>query len=303
MREWRFLFPFFSILLALVAESTGMITKTEAVVLKAMKYRDTSKIVTFYTRKFGKLKGIAKGARQLRNKFGSSLDPLSRVALVFYKKEQRELHLISQCDLLGASKGIRSDLEKMATGLAVLELVDQLSHEEENEPLFLLLSETLERIETAGKNVTNLFYAFALRCSALLGFMPDVESCSSCRKTLSSLEGDRSALFRLSSGGILCSACAGDVRTARNGAQIRVTGHRDFAPSRDEGRIRMTIPAVKALSFLLHAPLVNVTALSLAPAAGNEIDGTLRLYLRQHFESMRPVKALDLLKKFEIARS
>ena len=282
-----------------------MITKTEAVVLKTMKYRDTSKIVTFYTRRFGKMRGIAKGARQLKNKFGSSLDPLSRVALVFYKKEQRELQLISQCDILGASKGIRSDLDKMATGLAVLELVDQLSHEEENEPLYLLLSETLERIETAGKNVTNLYYAFAVRCSALLGFMPDVSSCSACSRTLNSLEGEGSVLFRLSSGGIVCNTCAGERRSlvGRQYSHERSSGYRPSAGSRDEERIRISISTVKSLSFLLHAPLVNVTALALAPPEGNEIDGTLRLYLRQHFESMRPVKALDLIKKFDIVRS
>jgi DNA repair protein RecO (recombination protein O) len=77
-----------------------MITKTEAVVLKSMNYRDSSKIVTFYTRGFGKVKCIAKGARQMKSKFGAGLEPITNVSLVLYKKEHRELQLVSQCDAI-----------------------------------------------------------------------------------------------------------------------------------------------------------------------------------------------------------
>ena len=73
-----------------------MITKSEAIVLKSMDFRDSSKIVTFYTRSFGKLKGIAKGARQMKSKFGAALEPITRVSLVLYKKEHRDLQLISE---------------------------------------------------------------------------------------------------------------------------------------------------------------------------------------------------------------
>ena len=58
-----------------------VLTTTDAIVLKAMKYRDTSRIVTFYTRAFGKLRAIAKGARGPKNKFGSALEPLKRDCL------------------------------------------------------------------------------------------------------------------------------------------------------------------------------------------------------------------------------
>lgn len=285
---------------------SSMITKTDAVVLKAMKYRDTSKIVTFYTRRFGILKGIAKGARQRRSKFGSSLDPLSQVSLVIYKKEQRDLHLISQCDLRGSPKNTRSDLEKMAVGLAVLELVDQVAHEEEgHDALYSLLSEILDGIEHAEQNVLNFFFAFVLRSSALLGFLPDLNSCSVCRRSLDQLEGERSVLFKLSSGGMVCPACAGNDtnHTQHRGEQAQGFRERSASVGREEGRVRISVGSMKALSFLLQAPLAKITSLSLGPATGNEIDGTLRLYLRQHFENMKPLKALDLLRKFENTES
>ena len=64
-----------------------MIAKTEAVVLRSMKYRETSRIVSFYTKQFGKISGIVKGARSPKNAFGSALQPMSHVSLVLYKKD------------------------------------------------------------------------------------------------------------------------------------------------------------------------------------------------------------------------
>ena len=77
-----------------------MIESTDAIVLRAIKYGDTSKIVTLYTRRFGKVAVIAKGARSAKSKFGSALEPMSLIQAVFYRKENREVQLLSQADLL-----------------------------------------------------------------------------------------------------------------------------------------------------------------------------------------------------------
>ena len=66
-----------------------MLIKTEAIILKSMKYRDTSKIVTFYTKEFGKLKGIAKGARTAKVNLVAALEPMTHSMLVIYKKEHQ----------------------------------------------------------------------------------------------------------------------------------------------------------------------------------------------------------------------
>ncbi len=147
-----------------------MLVKTEAIVLKSMKYRDTSKIVTFYTKEYGKLNGIAKGARSAKNKFGSALEPLTHSMLVLYKKEHRDLHLISQCDAIDSFRNFTEDLDRMSIGLAVLELVNQLTHDEERKPaLFPLLLETLSALNSSTKNYETYLQAFRLRLAALFG--------------------------------------------------------------------------------------------------------------------------------------
>ena len=90
-----------------------MLTKTEAVVLKAVKYRETSKIVTLYTKKFGKINAVAKGAMLTTSKFGASLEPMSYILAVLYKKETREVQFLSQADLIKPFLSLYSDYNKM----------------------------------------------------------------------------------------------------------------------------------------------------------------------------------------------
>ena len=77
-----------------------MICSTPAFVLRTYDFRETSKIVNFYTRDFGKVKGILKGIRKDSKKFGSTLPLLSLNHIVFYKKRMTEIHLVSHCDLI-----------------------------------------------------------------------------------------------------------------------------------------------------------------------------------------------------------
>ncbi len=283
-----------------------MITKTDAVVLKSMKYRDSSKIVTFYTRRFGKLKGIAKGARQMKSKFGASLEPISAVSLILYKKEHRDLQLISECDVVTTYKTIHSELDRMAVALSVLELLNQLTHDEEgNDALYLLLVQTLDEVERAKKNCVNLLFAFEIRCAAVFGFAPNLEVCLVCHRSLDDIGSGGSAVFQLSRGAVLCSRCGQSAKvTKSDNPPLNPTRSKVGTAWRpDEGNTRVSVETLKTLQRLLTAPLDTVSSLELSSAQGNEIDGTLRLYLRQHFEDLKPLKSMEILKNYTISGS
>lgn len=72
------------------------IVRTDAVILKCDNYRETSKIITFYSRSHGKIKGIAKGVRSSKTKWGGALQSMAMLSIMFYYKENRTLHLVSQ---------------------------------------------------------------------------------------------------------------------------------------------------------------------------------------------------------------
>jgi DNA repair protein RecO (recombination protein O) len=283
-----------------------MLTKTDAIVIKSMKFRDTSKIVTFYTRRYGKLKGVAKGARQIKSKFGAALEPMTNVSLILYKKEHRDLQLISQCDIIKSYKKINSEFDRMTVALSVLELINQLAHdEEENPPLYALLVETLDQLERASKNLMNLFYAFELRLTGLFGFAPALDACSHCGRQVEEFASEGSVTFQLSKGGILCQHCS---KLAKLHSDANVfPNFRSFSKEemagRREANVRISVKGLKVMQRLFTARLDSVASLEYSTATGNEIDGTLRLYLRQHFEDLKPLKSQELLRNSVILDS
>ena len=154
-----------------------MIVTTEAIVLRARKQGETSKIVTLYTREFGKLNAIAKGARELKSKFGASLEMFTFASVVIYKREKQDaLNLLSKADTISGNRGISQSLKKMEAATAILELLLQAMHDEEaNGELFSSLSETLQRISTSEEShAPVLTYRFYLAFAREMGFALDL---------------------------------------------------------------------------------------------------------------------------------
>ncbi len=263
-----------------------MLVTTDAIVLKSMKYRDTSRIVTMYTREFGKLKVIAKGARGAKSKFSSALDPLSRVVLVLYRKEQRDLHLASQCDLRCSYHRLTQDLDRMAAGLACLELIDQTSHDEErNEPLFSLTESALDTLDAERTNPEAVLEAFKLRLASIMGFAPNFGTCAVCGRSLRDV--DRSPYwFRLTTGSIACGECRSK---SRHGVD-------DNGPGA-AASVRLSGRALTALLRCVSDPLGDLAELAWSKAEGNEIHNATRLYLQHHIDHLRPLKSEELLAK------
>ncbi len=152
------------------------IVKTEAVILKCDNYRETSKIVTFYTQEYGKLRGIAKGVRNSKTKWGGALQSMAYVNLIFYLKENRTLHLISGAEHAGQIQNISDDYDKMRIGFRIVELVNQTTPEHhENKDLFRLLTESLKMLNDATKNYVNVLFNFEFRLLKILGFEVSAE--------------------------------------------------------------------------------------------------------------------------------
>ncbi len=182
------------------------IVKSEAVVLRAMNYRESSKIVKFYTREYGIVSGIVKGARRAKSKFsGPCLEPMSYVSIVFFRKESREIQTVSECALMKDFRKMSTSLEKMAAGMSVIELVSMASREgDENRKLFSLLVRTLDAIDETGHDPASILCYFEMHLASVLGFGMTVERCSICGKPAAS---DNTVVFSISRGGIVCSSC------------------------------------------------------------------------------------------------
>jgi DNA repair protein RecO (recombination protein O) len=251
-----------------------------------MKYRDTSKIITFYSKEYGKLKGIAKGARTAKNKFGSALEPLSHSMLLIYKKEHRDLHLISQCDSINSFRNLTEDLDRMSIALSVLELIDHVTHHEERTPvLFALLAETLSVLNESTKNYKTYLQAFQLRLAALFGYAPNFDACGQCGKPVSAGDEEKQVAFQIVRGAVFCNTC----RESTDSEVISIDQSAEY--------IALSMQGLQFIRRLVNAQLSSLSNLDYNTHIGNEIDELIRLYLRYHFDGLKPLKSVEFFQQ------
>lgn len=180
------------------------IIKTEAVVLSKIKYGDTSYIISLYTKGLGKISAIVKGARSPKSKLGLVTDPVNHLQIVLYKKDTRELQIISSADLISNFTELKSDFEKLKYSQAIIELVKKLTVDHEvNSKLYDGIVRILELLNTSNEKPNILFGRFFLFFLGELGYEMSLDRCSSCGKPLDPKDG---LSFNFSTG-ILCHVC------------------------------------------------------------------------------------------------
>jgi DNA repair protein RecO (recombination protein O) len=177
--------------------------ETEAIILKTFPLGEADRLVSFLGRASGRLRGVAAGARRVKNRYGSTLEVLSHVQIWYVEKETRDLVRIQQCELLESFHKTQSDYE-LSTGLAVVsetaELV--LPEREAAEPMFRLILLTAREIERTGKWAVPLSY-FGFWTVRLGGWLPRFDRCSACATEF----GERPAFHASWEPGLLCEKC------------------------------------------------------------------------------------------------
>lgn len=178
--------------------------KTTAIILNSLDYGESDRILSLYTGEFGKLKGIAKGARRSKKRFPNALEPFSLLHVIFSKRERDTLVLIENCDVINHHSGIRENLDKTLVSSYLLELTDKFTQEGKKDmALFQLLKNFLHMIDT-GIYSEELIRFFEIRLLKLSGYEPVFDRCMLCNKPVSHEELYR---FVPSKGGIKCKTC------------------------------------------------------------------------------------------------
>ena len=98
--------------------------ETDAIVIGSKDRTESSKIITFYTKDYGKVSAIAKGAKRKYKEFGTSLDLFSHVYLAYYHREDRTLQIVGSTATKDSFQEVREDLTKMAHASYIAELVN-----------------------------------------------------------------------------------------------------------------------------------------------------------------------------------
>jgi DNA repair protein RecO (recombination protein O) len=182
--------------------------KTDAIVIRSLNYGESDKIVTFFTRDFGKIKGIAKGARRSKKRFQNALGLFSLIRLTFFTREEMGLVRAEGCDILNSFPHIREDLKKIYYGNYFLELVNEMAGEqEENADAFDLLHSFLSTLDKEESKEERL-RIFEIRMLSLFGYRPNMKRCGLCNKDWEDLKETPALFFSLERGTLLCENCS-----------------------------------------------------------------------------------------------
>ncbi len=179
--------------------------KATALVLRVVEFSETSSIVTLFTREFGKISGLAKGARRPKGPFESALDLLGLCRIVFLRKSSGGLDLLTEAKLQRRFRPRGRDLPSLYAGYYVAELLTELTDEYDPHPgLFDAAEQTLAGLSSEGTAVSLWIVRFELTAMRLLGHLPSLSVCVECGQPV--MTGGRVA-FGLLSGGVLCGSC------------------------------------------------------------------------------------------------
>lgn len=194
--------------------------KTLAIVLRVIDFSESSCVVTLFTRDFGKLTGLAKGARRPKGPFESALDLLSIVRLMVIRKSGDVLDLLTEARLEQRFRAASRDLSRLYAGYYVAELLIDLTHDDDPHPeLFDAATLALRGLDAAAHVPTTLL-RFELAALRILGHQPSLDLCASCGE----LVADQPRVpFGLIAGGVLCPRCREGKRSVMSLSQAART--------------------------------------------------------------------------------
>ncbi len=187
----------------------------EAVILAVLDYGEADKIITLFTREHGKIKCIARNAKNSRKRFGGALEVFARLRLHIVLREG--LSRLQGTDIVTIFPHIREDLSKIGYAGYACELSDRLLPEAQaNARLYRLLVSYLEQLDSLPCCADDRRF-FEVNLLNVTGYRPTLENCPNCGVELAS-----APLLRYSStqSGISCGNC---LRTGREVSQLTVS--------------------------------------------------------------------------------
>jgi DNA repair protein RecO (recombination protein O) len=181
---------------------------SEAIVLRTYPLKEADLVVSFLTRDYGKLRGVAKRARRPKGGFGASLERLTHGKVFYFQRETRELVDLDACELIHSHFGLHGDFTVSVALDFIAEVSEQfLPPAEVNERFFRLLLAVLEHLRVSAENVWRAVTYFSLWVLRLAGVLPALDVCVGCGAWLEDPERPERAFFSRSREGLLCSAC------------------------------------------------------------------------------------------------
>ena len=225
-----------------------------AVVLSVSDHGESDKIVTFYSPHFGRMIGIAKGAKRSRRRFVNKLELFSLLDLMFVDNSRSDLVRVEEADLVAHFGSLRRHYQRYGAAILLCELMLAWTREHDgNYRLFPLLIWALRSLDH-GHDAVWVVAIFYLRLMGILGYEPRLAGCVKCNSLR--LE-TRPYAFVPNLGGLACSSCLGILPASS---------------------VSLSLNTVKLLQQAQRLPLEKLDRLRFSPQSQREALSFVRSY-------------------------
>lgn len=247
------------------------IQKSEAIVLRKTDLRETSLIVTFLTRDFGKIKGLIKGVRRPKSETVTNYECFVHQELVFYEKPKTDIYLVKESSVLDYFLPVKSDFAKFTYGNYMLELTDAcLDLHVKEEDVFDLLLTSLKGF--AEFTVPSVLRVFEIKLFSLLGFLPHLKNCIVCGE-----EKIGEVYFAFRQGGVVCAKCEKE----------------------ETSSVRISRGTYESMRFITENPFEKSCRLKLGRQIAGEIEKAMREFIAYRLE--KPLKTWEFIREIRPA--
>ncbi len=247
-----------------------MYKKTEGIILKEIKFKETSKILTILTPHHGKISAIARGVYRPKSQMVGTTQPFAYNKFILFKG--RNFYYITQIDPIESYYSIRENIDRMLFGSYMLELADSsVLEEEENVKIFLLLKKGLDVLSNLEGDYVKFIAAYELKFVSFLGYKPLLERCVVCGEKNFSGIG-----FSITKGGIVCKNCS----------------------YLDKDNIDLDLDTYRAINSLLYTPLDRLESINFSRRIAFKIHDIMVKYILHKIDK-KSFNSLDIMKSMK----
>ncbi|MCX7923509.1 MAG: DNA repair protein RecO [Clostridia bacterium] len=244
--------------------------KTKGLVIKEVNTGEADKIITIFSRKHGKISGSAKNSRKTRNRLSAGTQLLCYSDFVLFKG--KDIYSISSCDVIEPFYEIRNDIIKLTYAAHMLDLINDIVQEEQPATKMLqLFLNTLHVLAKTDKSPELITRIFELKLISILGYAPQVGSCTVCGG-----EEFSNVSFSFKKCGFICGCCI----------------------EHDKYSMKILTGTAKAINYIVYAKMDELFNFNLSNEVLNELGRVTRRYLRDRLE--KDYTKLDYLKSLDM---
>lgn len=240
------------------------LVETESLILKSYDLAEADRIIVFLTHDHGVVRGVAKGAKRLKSKFGSGLEPFSTVRVTYFQKEVRELVSIQKVDLVRSFFRAASDPDFLNKFSYLADILIAFSPPHDpNETLYRMVRTCLQTADEHPDCLTAIGVYFELWLLRLAGYLPDWSRCEVCGREFEPAE----AAYVQSSFHLLCTRC----KRASGGRTVDPVHREIFASARRASPVDFA--AAYAGNLAEIADVSAILKRIISQALGREVTG------------------------------